>query len=248
MTFTDRVAFITGAARGIGKAMAACIVNEGGRVVIADIDHAAAEGTARELDADHTLALACDVSSVASVEAAVEAAVDAFGALDILVNNAGLHLLSWNRPVTTLTAAEWRQLLDVNVVGIVNCARACRPHLTQRDGAAILNMSSIAGFASDNAYGVSKLAVRGLTTALAREFADDGIRVNALAPGAIDSENAMHELPSDLLTDLIQVKQLVKRQGTRSDLVEAMRFLCSDSASFITGETLIVGGGFPLRV
>lgn len=248
MTFTGRVAFITGAARGIGKAMATDIAGSGGGVVIADIDLAAAEDTVRGLPADRALAVECDVSDVASIDAAVKGAVDAFGGLDVLINNAALHLMTWNRPVTTLTAGEWRQLMDVNVLGIVNCARSCRPHLAQRPGAAVLNMSSIAGFESYNAYGVSKLAVRGLTVALAKELAEDGIRVNALAPGAIDSENAMDELPSDLLTDLIQGKQLIKRQGTRADLVHAMRFLCSDTGSLITGETLIVGGGHPLRV
>jgi len=247
MTFHDRVAFVTGAAQGIGKAMAAEIVRLGGRVAIADIDETAAQRTAESLGSAAT-AIRCDVADPDSVDAAVEEAVRAFGGLDILINNAALHLMTWNRPVTTLSTDEWRRLLDVNVIGLVNCARAARPHLAARPGAAILNLSSIAGMASENAYGVSKLAVRGLTTALAVELGPDDIRVNALAPGAIDSENAMDELSRELLDDLILTKQVIKRQGTRTDLVEAMKYLCTDAASFVTGETLIVGGGFPRRV
>lgn len=247
MTFQDRVAFITGGAQGIGKAMAAEIVNLGGKVAIADINHQAAQETANTLG-PASLAVQCDVSDPDSVDSAVAQAVAELGGIDILINNAALHLMSWNRPVTELTTEQWRNLLDVNVIGIVNCARAARPHMAGRPGAAMLNLSSIAGMESENAYGVSKLAVRGLTVSLAVELGADGIRVNALAPGAIDSENAMDELSRELLDNLILNKQLIKRQGTRTDLVEAMKFLCSDSSAFVTGETLIVGGGHPRRI
>lgn len=245
--FQDRVAFITGAGQGIGKAMATEIIRLGGRVAIADIDLPTARATATELG-ESALAIRCDVSDPESVDAAVDLAAETFGGIDILINNAALHLMSWNRRVTELTTAEWRHLMDVNVIGLVNCARAARPHMATRPGAAMLNISSIAGMASENAYGVSKLAVRGLTVSLAVELAGDGIRVNALAPGAVDSENAMDELSREILDDLIQKKQLIKRQGTRTDLVEAMKYLCSDAASFVTGETLIVGGGYPRRI
>lgn len=247
MSFENRVAFITGGARGIGLAMATEIVELGGKVALADIDLEAATAAAKELG-ENALAVTCDVSDVASVEAAVAATAERFGRIDILINNAALHLMAWNRPVTALTQDEWRLLLDVNVIGLVNCAKAARPHLAASPGAAVLNISSIAGMQSANAYGVSKLAVRGLTVSLAVDLAVDGIRVNALAPGAIDSENAMDDLSRELLDDLIQGKQLIKRQGTRKDLVEAMKYLCSDAASFVTGETLIVGGGFPARI
>lgn len=246
MKFQDRVAFVTGGAQGIGEAMAMEIVRLGGHAVIADIDVARAEETAAKLGS--ALAVKCDISDEASVNAAVAQAVEKFGGIDVLINNAALHLMSWNRPITELTTEQWRLLMDVNVIGIVNCVRAARPHMAGRQGAAILNMSSIAGMISNNAYGVSKLAVRGLTTGLAAELSEDGIRVNCLAPGAIDSEQAMDELSRELLDDLIYSKQLIQRQGTRTDLVEAMKYLCSESASFVTGETLVIGGGHPVRI
>jgi NAD(P)-dependent dehydrogenase (short-subunit alcohol dehydrogenase family) len=116
-----------------------------------------------------------------------------------------------------------------------------------RGGGVIINMSSIASMPATTAYGVSKLAVRGLTVGLAQEFAPDGIRVYAIAPGLMDTESTLAELP-EIYKDQIQNRQqLIKRQGTTSDLVGAMLFFCSDAASFITGETLVIGGGHPLR-
>ena len=156
--------------------------------------------------------------------------------------------MAWSRPVTEVTTAQWRDILDVNVLGIVSCARACRPHLRASGSGTILSISSVSGFTSVDVYGITKLAVRGLTVALAKELAEDGIRVNCIAPGPMDTEAALADLPESLVRDFIDSKQLVKRQGRVGDLVGAMRFFCSPASSFVTGETLIVGGGFPLRV
>jgi NAD(P)-dependent dehydrogenase (short-subunit alcohol dehydrogenase family) len=137
-------------------------------------------------------------------------------------------------------------MLDVNVVGIVNCSAACRPLMRARGGGVIINMGSIAGASATNSYGVSKLAVRGLTVGLAREFAGDAIRVCGVAPGLVDSPAAMAEMPADRIAGFIEDLQLVKRQGTMQDVANLVAFLCSDEASFITGETVSVSGGFPL--
>ncbi|MDG4834383.1 SDR family NAD(P)-dependent oxidoreductase [Solwaraspora sp. WMMD1047] len=244
----SRVAFITGGARGIGRTFADALVADGHRVVLADASVPDAEIAAAELGADRALAAYCDVADEDSVRAAVDATVDRFGGIDILINNAGRHLMSWSRPVTDVTTEAWRDILDVNVLGIVNCARACRPHLRAAGDGAILSVSSVSGFTSTDVYGVTKLAVRGLTVALAKAFADDGIRVNCLAPGPMDTAAALADLPDELLTEFIENKQLIRRQGRTADLVGAMRFFCSPESSFVTGETLIVGGGFPLRV
>lgn len=248
MTDRSRVAFITGGARGIGRAFAEALVSDGHRVVIADASTPAAEVAAAELGAGRALAVHCDVADEETVQSAVATAVDHFGGIDILINNAARHLMSWSRPVTEVSTEAWRDILDVNVLGIVNCARACRPHLRAAGDGAILSVSSVSGFTSVDVYGVTKLAVRGLTVALAKAFAEDGIRVNCLAPGPMDTDSAMADLPDDLLAEFIGNKQLIRRQGRVADLIGAMRYFCSPDSSFVTGETLIVGGGFPLRV
>jgi 3-oxoacyl-[acyl-carrier protein] reductase len=248
MTSRARVAFITGGARGIGRAFADALAEDGCAVVLADASAEAAEAASKEIGTDRALGVHCDVADEPTVVAAVAAAVDRFGGIDVLINNAARHLMAWSRPVTEVTTAQWRDILDVNVLGIVNCARACRPHLRASGSGAILSISSVSGFTSVDVYGITKLAVRGLTVALAKELADDGIRVNCIAPGPMDTEAAMADLPESLLREFIDGKQLIKRQGRVGDLVGAMRFLCSPASSFVTGETLIVGGGFPLRV
>ena len=184
----------------------------------------------------------------ASTNEAVESTVEHFGGIDILINNAARHLMAWSQPVTEISTQGWRDILDVNVLGIVNCARACRPHLRAAGTGSILNISSVSGFTSVDVYGITKLAVRGLTVALAKELAVDGVRVNCLAPGPMDTEAAVADLPESLVRGFIEDKQLIKRQGRVADLVGAMRFFTSADSSFVTGETLIIGGGFPLRV
>jgi len=248
MTGQDRrVAFITGGARGIGRVFAEALVQDGVRVVLADVDPAAGEAAAGEIGPD-ALAVVCDTADEASVDRAVALAADRFGRIDILINNAARHLMAWSRPVTEIGSAGWREILDVNVLGVVNCARACRPHLRASGAGTVLNMSSVSGFSATDVYGITKLAVRGLTLALAKEFAGDGIRVNCLAPGPMDSESAVADLPESLLRSFIEDKQLIKRQGRMADLVGAMRFFCSADSAFVTGETLVVGGGHPLRL
>ena len=138
-------------------------------------------------------------------------------------------------------------LLDVNVIGIVNAAASCRPHMAARGGGAVVNLSSIAGFDLCGAYGVSKLAVRGLTNALAKEFGDDNIRVCSVAPGMVHSPSAVRDVPVEKVKQLVNELQVIKRAGQMEDVVRAVLFLCSDNSSFITGETLLVSGGYPMR-
>ena len=250
MRFDGRVAFITGGAIGFGRAFATAFAAEGAAVVIADIDIDAGERTAAALrqTGARSIAVACDVAAEQQVDAAVATAIEAFGGVDICINNAGLHLLHYNQPFTVLSRSDLRALLDVNIVGVVNCTVACRPSMASRGGGVVLNISSIAGYMSPSPYGVSKLAVRGLTIALAGELAADGIRVNAIAPGLMATENAIDGLPQALVDDFVEHRQLVHRLGTMSDIVSAATYLCSDEAGFITGETLKVSGGYPLSI
>ena len=171
-----------------------------------------------------------------------------FGGIDILFNNAGLHLMKYNQPFSKLGRDEFRRLLDVNVVGIVNCTLVCQPSMRDRGGGSVISISSVASNLSLSPYGVSKLAVRGLTVALATELAPDRIRVNAISPGFMATENAMADIPQDIIEDQINKRQLVHRLGSMEDIVAAALFLCSEEAGFITGETLRVSGGFPLSM
>jgi len=138
---------------------------------------------------------------------------------------------------------EVRLLFDVNVMGVIAGTLACQPSMAARGGGSVINISSIAGHMASTPYGVSKLAVKGLTIALARELSGSNIRVNAIAPGLIATENAVDDLPDELFDQFINQNQLVHRRGEMRDIVNAMLYLCSDEASFITGTTLMVDGG-----
>lgn len=249
MRFHRKTAVITGGAVGLGRAFARGLTGEGAKVAILDIDTEMADHTAAELTAQgaQAMAVACDVADEQQVDTAVGIAIENFGGIDILINNAGRHLTKYNQPFGMLSRADIRGLFDVNVIGVINCTLACRDSMRERGGGVVLNISSMAGFMNISPYGVSKLAVRGLTVAFASELSADRIRVNGIAPGLMNTENALADLPSALVDDIVRERQLVHRLGTMDDVVSAMLYLCSDEASFITGETLKVSGGYPLN-
>ncbi|MDP7704558.1 MULTISPECIES: SDR family NAD(P)-dependent oxidoreductase [unclassified Mycobacterium] len=248
--FAGKTAFITGAAAGLGRAFARALAARGAGVVIADIDIASAAQVAAELTSQgaQSIAVPCDVADEYQVDAAVAVATETLGGVDILINNAGRHLMKYNQPFGALSRADLRGMFDVNVMGVINCTLACRDSMRGRGGGVVLNMSSAAGYSSSTPYGVSKLAVRGLTVAFASELSPDLIRVNAIAPGMTNTESALADVPRPLVEDYVHDLQLVHRLCTMDDVVAAMLYLCSDDASFITGETLKVSGGFPLSV
>lgn len=249
VSYSGKVALVTGGARGIGRAYADAVAARGATAILADVDLSAAEETAADLvsHGGNAVAVHCDVADADSVTGAVQAAAQVSGRIDILVNNAGLHLAAWNQPVTELTSAKWRQLLDVNVLGVIQCAAACRPFLASAGAGVILNVSSLAGYTSTTAYGVSKLAVRGLTVALAHELASDRIRVVGIAPTAVESESVLNSFDERRWADMF-ARQWIKRPGTVEDVVALMLFLTSGDAGFITGETVVIGGGYGARV
>jgi 3-oxoacyl-[acyl-carrier protein] reductase len=191
--------------------------------------------------------LRCDVADEREVKETVAAVTGQLGGVDILINNAGLHLTKYNQPFGQLGSDETRRLMDVNVMGVIFCTLACRDTMASRGNGAIINISSIAGHLTPTPYGVSKLAVRGLTIAFARELKDAGVRVNAISPGVMLSENALADLPQSILDQYLGLQQ-VSRPGAVEDITSAVLFLCSPAASFITGETLLVSGGYPLQM
>jgi NAD(P)-dependent dehydrogenase (short-subunit alcohol dehydrogenase family) len=248
--FAKKTAFITGAAVGLGRAFAKALAAQGAGVVIAEIDTEGAQRTAAELISvgAQAIAVPCDVADEHQVDTAVAAAIEKFGGIDILINNAGRHLMKYNQPFGALSRDDLRGLFDVNMMGVINCTLACRDSMRERGGGVVLNMSSTAGFSSGTPYGVSKLAVRGLTVAFASELSPDLIRVNAIAPGLTNTESVLADVPRALVDGYIHELQLVHRICTMDDVVSAMLYLCSDEASFITGETLKVCGGYPLAI
>ena len=250
LEYQGKVAFITGGAQGFGFGFAQAFAAQGATVILADIDIDKAEKSVESIEAagGRAIAVNCDVSDELVVDAAMEVAISAFGGIDILINNAGLLTAHYSQDFSDLSRADIRAVLEVNVMGVVNCSVAARGAMALRGGGSIINISSIAGYTISGAYGLSKLAVRGLTVSLAREFSSDNIRVNGIAPGLMATENVMADLPSDMVDGFINDLQLIKRQGQPQDIVEAALFLCSDKASFITGETLRVSGGYPLEV
>jgi NAD(P)-dependent dehydrogenase (short-subunit alcohol dehydrogenase family) len=249
MRFEGKVAVITGGAGGIGLAFGLALVREGAAVAILDLDEAAGAEAVAQVEAagGRVMFRPCDVTDEAQVDRAAADVIAGFGGIDILIPCAAKHLAFYNQAPTKLPREHWRLMLDVNIVGVVNCAAACRDSMRERGGGVILNISSIASIMLAGAYGVSKLAVRGLTVSLAKELAADNIRVVGVAPGWVDSPAAIGGVAADYVQDLIQNQQLIKRPGRMEDIVKAMLYLCSDDASFVTGETIVVGGGFPLR-
>jgi 3-oxoacyl-[acyl-carrier protein] reductase len=247
--FEGKVVVITGGGAGIGRTYGHRFAAEGAAIVVGDLDADAGARVVKELEATGARAVSVemDVTDDDSAARMASVAADELGGIDVLVNNAGIHLHHAQLPYTREAIPKWRQVLDVNVVGALICSIACRSAMAARGSGAIVNHSSMAAYAGGGAYGVSKLALNALTVSLAGELAADGIRVNGIAPGLVDSEAAV-EWMNDPARAGIEAAlvggQLVKRLGRMDDLADMALFLCSDQASFVTGQTVLVDGGF----
>ncbi|RZM03509.1 MAG: SDR family oxidoreductase [Variovorax sp.] len=238
------VAVITGGARGIGLAVAEWFLEQGHRIALLDIDRATLDATATRLaDPARVLAVACDVSDPEQVDAAVARVVTAFGRIDALVNNAGVAVF---KPIGETSFAEWRQVLSVNLDGAFLCSQACVPHMRRQGKGAIVNIASISGLRASTlrvAYGTSKAALIQLTKQQAVELGTVGIRVNAIAPGPVETEMAKLVHSVAIRSDYHDVIPL-ERYGTTREIASAVGFLCSDAASYVNGQVLAVDGGF----
>ncbi|QAU45081.1 SDR family NAD(P)-dependent oxidoreductase [Bradyrhizobium guangzhouense] len=243
-TSPQKVALVTGAARGIGLATARKFLAEGWRVGLLDIEgELLAKAVAGIGRGDDTLALTCDVSDATAVDAAMTALAQRFGRLDALVNNAGIAVFA---PLMETSEADWRRVLEVNLTGPFLCTRAAVPLMREADGGAIVNITSISAVRAStlrSAYGTSKAGLAHLTKQLAVELASLSIRVNAVAPGPVDTAMAKQVHTQEIRADYHDAIPL-NRYGLEEELAEAIYFLCSDRASYITGQILAVDGGF----
>ena len=236
-----RTAIVTGAARGIGKAIAQRLAAEGARVAILDVNLEAGEATAKEVSG-RAIAAKCDVSAWDSVTSAFESTIGILGHLDILVNNAGI--VGNDVPVKDLEPAEWDRVMNINLKGTYLCARAAVNAMLPRRSGAIVSMASISGKegnANMAPYSVSKAGVINFTKVLAKEVMGDGIRVNCVAPALIDSPllDGMDQERVDFLTSKIPIGRL----GRPEEVAATFHFLCSDESSFTTGQCFDCSGG-----
>ena len=240
----QKVALVTGAARGIGLAVAKRFLADGWRVALLDVEGALLKDAVAALaDADNTLALHCDVSDAAAVRAAVEAVNRRFGRLDALINNAGVAVFA---PVLETSDEDWSRILAVNLGGPFLCTKAAAPLMREHGGGAIVNITSISAVRASTlraAYGTSKAGLAHLTKQLAVELASLGIRVNGVAPGPIETAMAKAVHTAEIRADYHDAIPL-NRYGLEEELAEAIYFLCSGSSSYITGQILAVDGGF----
>jgi 3-oxoacyl-[acyl-carrier protein] reductase len=244
--FAGKVAVITGGGRGFGKAFGHALAARGAKVVLIDIDRTACEAAAAEIG-EGAEAEVGSVADEAGVFALMARIADRHGGIDILINNAGIHSAEANKFIGEIGLPRTRQMFDVNVWGVIYCTLAAKPFMANRPGAAIVNIASMAAYGAQKAYGVTKLAVRGLTMSFAHELAPDNIRVNAIAPGLIFTDTIRAELPADLVARVMST-QILQREGEERDIVEAMLWLVSGKSTFVTGETFRISGGATLQI
>jgi NAD(P)-dependent dehydrogenase (short-subunit alcohol dehydrogenase family) len=240
----QKVALVTGAARGIGLATAKRFLSDGWRVALLDIEGDLLRAAVTELAMpEQTLALHCDVSDAQGVAVAIDTVAKRFGRLDALVNNAGVAVFA---PLLETSDADWNRILAVNLTGPFLCAKAAAPLMREHGGGAIVNITSISAVRAStlrSAYGTSKAGLAHLTKQLAVELAPLGIRVNAVAPGPVETAMAKAVHTPEIRADYHDAIPL-NRYGREEELAEVIFFLGCERSSYVTGQILAVDGGF----
>jgi len=246
--FDEKVGIITGAGGGIGQAYAEALAREGAAVVVADINVEGAQRVAAGIRAEGgtALALPVDVSDVESTKAMADRTLAEFGGIDYLVNNAAIF---GGMKLDFLVTVDWdyyKKFMSVNMDGALLCTRAVYRKMAKRGGGAIVNQSSTAAWLYANYYGLAKVGINGLTQQLSRELGGQNIRINAIAPGPIDTEANRTTTPQEMVADIVKAIPL-SRMGQPEDLVGMCLFLLSDQARWITGQIFNVDGGQIIR-
>ncbi|MBW4463444.1 MAG: SDR family oxidoreductase [Nodosilinea sp. WJT8-NPBG4] len=246
--FTGKVAFVTGAASGIGRATALAFAREGAHVAIADISEPGNQETARMIEdlGGRAIAIKCDVTRSEDVKAALDKTVEAFGQLDFAFNNAGIEPRK-AAPTAEYDEEEWNRIIDINLRGVFLCMKQEIPLILKQGSGAIVNTSSgagIIGIKGSPAYTAAKHGVLGLTKAATLDYAAQNIRINAVCPGYIDTP-MMGRFTGD--TDEGRAKVIaeepVGRMGTPEEIAAAVLWLCSDAAAFMIGHAMVIDGG-----
>jgi 3-oxoacyl-[acyl-carrier protein] reductase len=245
MRLEDEVVIVTGAGRGIGGEIARAFAKEGARVVVADLDGDAAAAVADEIDAGGGSAtgVTADITDPAQVQSLVEGTAGRFGRLDVLVNNAGVGL---NKPFLTTSLKDWEFQLRVNLTGTFQCAQAAARIMVRQKAGRVVNVASISGQRGGQgraAYGSAKAGVILLTKVMAVELAPYGVRVNAIAPGPVDTAQS-RETHTPSTRRAYYDRMPVRRYGELKEIAAAVLFLAARESSFVTGHVLNVDGGF----
>ncbi|AFM41643.1 dehydrogenase of unknown specificity, short-chain alcohol dehydrogenase like protein [Desulfosporosinus acidiphilus SJ4] len=244
--FEGRIAVITGGAKGIGESIVRKFYDEGAKIAIIDVDAAGAQQLALELDpsGNKVIGLGCNIVNRPEVKAAFEAIAAKFGTVDILVNNAGI---TRDAIFHKMTEKQWDDVIAVNGKGLFNCTQEAWMIMKAQKYGKICNLSSTnaSGEAGQANYAFTKAGIIAVTKSLAKEGGRHNINVNCVRPGVIDTE-MMRAVPENVLEDLVN-KTAFKRMGTPSEVADTVAYLCSEEASWVTGEELLVAGGFMYR-
>ena len=247
----DKVALVTGGSSGIGRASALAFAREGARVIVSDIDVAGGEETVKMIEkaGGEAIFIKADVSNATEVEALVNKGVETYGQLNCAHNNAGIAQTTAS--IAECTEENWDRIININLKGVWLCMRYEIPQMVKHGGGVIINTASILGLVgveNRSAYVASKHGVVGLTKAAALEYAKANIRVNAVCPGIIRTPLIDSVFTQDPQLEAVRIAEYpMGRFGTPTEIAEAVVWLCSDAASFVTGHAMVVDGGFTVR-
>jgi NAD(P)-dependent dehydrogenase (short-subunit alcohol dehydrogenase family) len=244
LPLADRTSIVTGGGSGLGRALAGLLGRAGASVTVMDVDGANARRTLTELNIGG-MAFEGDVTSAAEAQAAVDATLERFGRLDILVNNAGVNVRR-DAPIHETSVEDWQRLMQVNATGPFIMARAALPQMVQQRAGVILTIASIAGLSAFRGrvpYSVSKAAAIALTRCIASEYAEFGIRANALCPGWLATPMTEERLQDPTIRDALQRQIPLGRIASVEDVADVAIFLVSDAARYVTGDIMVVDGG-----